>query len=264
VAKLKNVVAPYAFISVFLIFAEDFTGVKANIPWFQYFYKIPEQLIKGTASFQFWYIPFIVLVFAMSPIFLRLKERDFIRWAPLIFLLPVLGTRTQVYITLGQLVYFLPVYLWGVFVSIRYEVFIREVKRYLVALILLALITSVVLLFVDHDFQYFGMFSPRESLVYLQKMSITFLILYVSRDIKNNKYWVLDVIAKISFALYFLHVIFDRHLKKIYFIVSEHLPAWGQLPVSVLYVFFLLIVNSLFCFGVKKLLGNRSRYFIGY
>ncbi|WP_318308106.1 acyltransferase family protein [Flagellimonas crocea] len=264
VSKIKNVVAPYVFISIFLIFAEDFTGARANLPWSEYFFKIPRQLINGTASFQFWYIPFIILVFAISPLFLRLKERDFVRLAPWIFVLPILGTRTQVYITLGQFMYFLPVYLWGIYVSMRYAQVMETVKRYKLPLLLTAVATSVILLFVNHEYQYLGIFSPRESLVYLQKMSITFLILYISRNIQNNKYWILDIIAKISFALYFLHVIFDRHLKKIYFVVADFTPQALQVPVSIVYVLFLLTVNTLFCLLVKKILGNRSRYFIGY
>lgn len=263
-SKIKNVITPYVFISIFLIFAEDFTGQKANLPWFEYVFKIPQQLINGTASFQFWYIPFIILVFAISPLFLQLKEKDFVRFAPWIFVLPILGTRTQIYITLGQFIYFLPVYLWGIYVSMRYIHVMKKVKRYRISLLLIAVSTSVILLFVDHEYQYLGTFSPRESLVYLQKMSITFLILNLSQNIHHNKYWVLDILAKISFALYFLHVIFDRHLKKIYFVVADFTPQALQIPVSIVYVLFLLMVNMLFCLILKKTLGNRSRYFIGY
>ena len=119
--KIKNVVIPYVFISVFLIFAEDFIGSKANIPFVKYLSIIPVKLINGTASFQFWYIPFIIIVFLLSPIFLAIDKKNYNKYFPFLFLLPILGTRTQVYITIWQFIYFLPVYMIGIYTSMNFE-----------------------------------------------------------------------------------------------------------------------------------------------
>ena len=262
--KFKNVVVPYIIISVFLIFAEDFTGSKANIPLLNYLYIIPEKLIKGTASFQFWYIPFIIIVFLISPIFLKIKSKTFTKYIPLLFLLPILGTRTTVYITFWQFAYFLPPYLLGIYTSMNFDFVMNLVKKYISVLCLVAIITSIFLLFVEKYAVYYNLLSPRESLVYLQKVSITFIILHLSREINENRYPFLNTIANCSFALYFTHVIFDRHLKKIYYLVDSYTNNFFKIPLSLFYVLVLVLVSVLFCIIVKRILGKNSRFFIGY
>ncbi|MDC6366867.1 MULTISPECIES: acyltransferase family protein [Flavobacteriaceae] len=263
-SKFKNVVVPYVFISVFLIFSEDFTGAKANVDLMDYLYIIPEKLIRGTASFQFWYIPFILIVFLLSPIFLAIKEKTFLKVVPWLFLLPILGTRTTVDITIGQFVYFLPTYLVGMYTSMNFEYVMQMVKKRFWLLTVIAVATSFALLWVDHEKVYLGFTNPRESLVYLQKIAITFIILHLSRNIQENKFPSFSIVADCSFALYFTHVIFDRHLKKVYYLVDDFFPHVLQVPASIVYVILLITVNVLFCLAVKKVLGEKSRYFIGY
>ncbi len=263
-SKFKNVVLPYIFISVFLIFAEDFTGVRANINLKDYLHIIPGKLIRGTASFQFWYIPFIIIVFLLSPLFLKIRKENFIKYVPLLFVLPILGTRTQVYITFWQFVYFLPVYLFGMYTSIHFDVVMDRARKWFWPLVSIAAVTSVILLFVDHEKTYLSLFNPRESLVYIQKMSLTFIILHLMREVKSDRWPVIGIIADCSFALYFTHAIFDRHLKRLYYAVDDFVPGFLQIPASVLYVFLLIAVNVLFCLAVKKVFGRRSRYLIGY
>ena len=262
--KFKNVVIPYVFISIFLILAEDFTGSKANLPLLDYLYIIPKKLVYGTASFQFWYIPFIVLVFLISPLFLKIDKKYFNKCVLFLSILPILGTRTTVYITFWQFMYFLPSYLLGMYTSMNFNLMMNIMKKYFAILCFIALVTSVVLMFIDKELVYYNLFSPREALVYLQKISITFIILHVSKNINFNKFPLLNIIANCSFALYFTHVIFDRHLKKIYLTIDSYTTDFLKIPLSLFYVLVLIFINVLFCVIVKRILGKNSRYIIGY
>lgn len=263
-SKLKNVVTPYIIISVFIIFAEDFIGAKANIPFVDYLYIVPDKLVHGTASFQFWYIPFIIIVFLLSPLFLAINKKYFNKYAPILFLLPLLGTRTEVYITFWQFVYFLPVYLIGIYTSMNYDFVMDRIKSHFKALTLLGLVVSIALLFINYDTLYYNLFSPRESLVYIQKISVTFIILHLSRGIGSNRFPILSIIADCSFALYFIHIIFNRHLKKIYFLLDTYTIDSLKIPLSLLYVSVLILVTVLFCVVIKRIMGKYSRYIIGY
>ncbi|WP_298488387.1 acyltransferase [uncultured Maribacter sp.] len=262
--KFKNVVLPYLFISICFILMEDFIGVKTSLSFNEYLLRLVDKLIKGTASFQFWYIPFIILVFLISPFFLKIKKESFIKYIPILFLLPILGTRTSISITFWQFVYFLPAYLIGMYSSINYDYFIGLIKQYKNYIYATAIVSSIILLYVNHDLNYYNLFSPRESLVYIQKMSITFIFLNIFKNISSNKVPFLNLIANCSFALYFTHAFVDRHLKKIYFIADTYTVELLKIPLSIVYVLLLIFVNVLLCFIAKKILGKKSRYLLGY
>jgi surface polysaccharide O-acyltransferase-like enzyme len=63
--------------------------------------------LGGTAQTQFWYIPFIAVVFLVSPLLLNINFSGV--GIVLIALIPLLGTRTGTEITFWQFAYFSPV-----------------------------------------------------------------------------------------------------------------------------------------------------------
>ena len=264
IGKFKNVLVPYIIINLTIIIGQSLLGSKINLDNLNFLF-ILETLVKGTASIQFWYIPFIVLIFLISPICFHLFNKKLPKYFPLIFLIPLLGTRTDIYITIGQYIYFFPIYLMGMYFSMNFSKLTVLISNYFKLLCVIALTSSLLLFYtVNKNLLFFDFFNLNESLFYLQKISITFIFIYLSRNITSNRFPYLNIIANCSFSIFFTHILFNTYLKRVYFFIDSYTIQFLKIPLSLIYVFCILLINVLFCMVVKKILGKRSKYFIGY
>jgi surface polysaccharide O-acyltransferase-like enzyme len=100
-SKLKRVLVPYILLTTLLAVSGrvDVAG--------DHFFDLASVYLGGTAQTQFWYIPFIAVVFLVSPLLLNINFSGV--GIVLIALIPLLGTRTGTEITFWQFAYFSPV-----------------------------------------------------------------------------------------------------------------------------------------------------------
>ena len=262
--KLKYIILPYLLISTAVVFVDSFFG-QVKISSFSAFLEmLPEVYLKGTAHFHLWYIPFIVIIFVVSPLIAKVPEKLFNRWVPFLFLLPLLGTRTGVEITGYQYLYFFPMYLMGMYVSRNYLKVLAGIKRFQILIISVVVIVSALLIFIGDDRSTMGVFSLYESLFYLQKTGITFLIILWFSSHEKFRSSVLNKIAIYSFAIYFTHAIIEHYLRGVYNLLSSYLDGMFLIILfSLVYSIIIFVITLVICTLFKRIAGKYSRYFIG-
>jgi surface polysaccharide O-acyltransferase-like enzyme len=239
-SKFKNILLPYLILSTgiliynFLLKEVSFT-----------FSDLLNTLTFGEAQFQYWYIPFICLVFLISPL-----------------LLPMLGTRTGTTISLGQYVYFLPIYITGMIFSINYErVILVLEKRFLLLFVAIVISTCLIILAKLFDLS-FSFISLYESFHYIQKMFILLFLIVFFKKIEHIDIKILNVLAKYSFALFFTHTLVDSLVRdKFYDLFAT--SSFIIIPISIFYTLMIISITLLFCMSIKKLFIGHSRYVIG-
>jgi surface polysaccharide O-acyltransferase-like enzyme len=262
--KLKNIIFPYLLLSLIIVGATTFMGTVTDYSLINFISKLPNLLLMGLASGPYWYMPFILIIFLFSPLFLKIPGKFILSYFPFLLILPLLGTRTGVTITLWQYLYFLPIYLYGMYLSINYENTLALIKKYQLALFVIAGITFYVVFYMLSSNQFNNHPNLYNSIVFVKNMSLSFLVLLLFNRIKDKRIAWLDYFARYSFALYFIHDFLHRNvLMKPYFAIGNMISEDFRFTLSIFYVFIFLVVSLAICIFLKKLLGNYSRYFIG-
>ncbi len=257
--KIKFVLAPYFILSllVFLI-SNIHSSLNSSL-----FVDFTHSIFVGSNQIQYWYIPFITLVFVISPIFLMIPHSYFKMFAVLVMVLPLLGTRTSVEMSYGLYLYFLPIYIFGMYFERNYQVCMNVIKGYWLVIASIAALSSIGLWFVDDALSFWFTQSAKETLFFIQKMSFCFLAVMFLEKFQNSKFALLNNLAQYSFAIYFTHMfIGNRGYSYISKVVYDMTPIL-IIPTSVLYVAFVIMLNLALCKIVKKLFGNYSKILIG-
>lgn len=260
--KIKNILIPYLVISVVIIVIKA-TLQNEPVEGTYHFFQL---LVTGKTQFHLWYIPFISLLFLISPLLIRILPK-IPKWLLIsICLLPILGTRTQTEITIWQYLYFFPLYLFGMVCSLEYERIIHFVKNNNKTLSFILVAATYGIFVIPQDFEIFTNSNISESLFAIQKSIIWLLfITYVpNREFKKLK--ILDILAKYSFAIYFLHITIHAIFLRYFFIDYLNMvcsPLWYFLIISI-YSITILAMNMLLVFLIKRIMGSKSVYLIGY
>ncbi len=280
VKKLQNVVLPYLFLSIYPIWDilkyERFSrtlGV-SNARDALLFYPF-----TGLHLTAYWYIPFAVVLFLASPIFLKLINS---RYKEILIVggitLSALIHRPLYNINVLQsFLYFSPVYLMGMWASINkeriYEKLMNREWVFLTIAILLALfqgefasyspLKGIVAFPQAVERGYVGNFH-KDIFVYngidlmiLQKVSLCFFFMIFLRRFEERSIPFLDFTAKYSFSIFFLHC---------------YLILWGERIgglakgniVTLLFITLgISLISAVIAAAIKKAIPRYSRRFIG-
>ncbi len=266
--KISNVLAPY-FIITLLMEVFEWSPTKGLFVVEQslgdFAANVASDLLNGTGSFQFWYIPVLAALYLLTPaVDWTLRERSRKPLAILLVLLPILVTRTGSDVSAQSVIYFLGAYTLGVWLGSNYEASMAIVRARRAGLFIAFLLSSAAiggLFLVGAD--YLGPISARESAYYIQKGSLALLVLdWLKSNESRTK--LLDTVATHSFPTYFMHV-------SIINIVGRSARVYFGPPESVLAAIALglvlfavgLGVSIFISMGMKRLLGRRSRWLIG-
>ncbi len=262
-SKLLNVIFPYTFLTSLVLIAH-----KTHLLNNEYSSYPPEMhplliFVYGKAQWQYWYIPFVTLIFIVSPLLLKLPIIRTTKFFILLSILPLFGTRTETEITLGQYLYFFPIYIQGMYIAMNYSTFISTIKRHKSSILFCVLLSSTLIAYFHTNPCTYGMFNPYESLHYIQKCSIGLLALLILYELEDKHFPLLNSFATYSFAIYFTHTVI-RELIPTYqyfqlFGTSEMLIFFASIAYATVITFITLYV----CIGLKKILGKYSRFFIG-
>ncbi len=275
--KAKNVLVPYLVLSAapiayFVASRKDHFGgmfLPDGPGWIAQF-AVPylKYLWTGVFFIPYWYIAFIMLMFALSPLHVA-----FIRLAPrvrLVVTLTWLLVAALVHRSVDNLnalqsvVYFTPVYLLGIVCSIHrdwvYETLTGR-ELWLLGAALVALIWQT--LGVGHvgNFHKSALMWGGLDWVLIQKLFVCLLLLVFLRRFEERRWPVLALLASSSFGIYFLHawVLAVAYLWK-----SGHpfhvSGAWFWLVATAA----VLAVSVSAGWVVRRVLGKRSRFVIGW
>ena len=280
IQKLKNVLSPYLICSVialiFLVF------IKKSDPWGNAIF-IPEHglyengrsfflyLWTGSMLTGYWYVPFIMILFLLSPFFIF-----FIHFSPALkygIFLVLLTVSLIIHRPVDNLsiihsiVYFMPVYLLGILSSINKEKIYEKLKEKEILLLVLAIILAVTQA-IFYDVQGNSHKAPFTitvlDIILIQKMvSCIFFMVFLNRFEKTN-FLILDKLAAASFSIYFLHpFVVDFALKYMRRINPLLYPMPASLRVWV-HTFVLVFLCVFVAKGIKNLFPTKSRMLIGW
>lgn len=277
--KFENVVLPYLILSIYpiwdIIYYERFSstlGISGPIDALLFY------PLRGIHLTAYWYIPFAVILFLASPLFLRLM--DFRYKGPLIalgILASSLIHRPLYNIDVFQsFIYFAPVYLMGMWASMNKDRIYGSLKGREWILLTLA----VLLAFIQAEL---AVYSPAQGLVVfpgatagyvgnfhkdiltyngidfmiLQKTALCFFFMVFLRRYEDVHIPFLDFTAKYSFAIFFLHCYLILWGERIGGLKN------GNLITLIFATLLLSCLSTGIAAGIKKLLPAHSRKIIG-
>ncbi|WP_413284578.1 acyltransferase family protein [Vibrio sp. MA40-2] len=233
--------------------------------WFDVFF-VPflKYLLTGKALTGYWFMPFILVVFLLSPLWRYYANCDVLyKILILIFfvLISIFSHRSIDNINNFQsFFYYLPVF----FIGILYFQYEKLILSYLK----LKLVFSVTLLFfllflfyqsIQHDLGSYHkewfVYSDLD-LMFIQKLFFIPVLLVVFQVLLNHEVKLLNIVATHSFSIYFLHPILIQVYKKLF----GHVETWFAYILLGICIFISCIVISM-C--IRKVFGKYSQYLIG-
>lgn len=264
--KAKNVLMPYCItILAFIAFSLVYHAFSGNdLPW-----DTMTGFVRNTFMYHaFWYIPFIMLTFALSGLHVMFIQQSFRTQAVLI------GAFTVLAMVLGRnnnnllqaFFYFTPSYLFGITCAMNYERIAKIRRKTWILLILIWLILTFAEAYSDN---YIDAYKTTLTLLPLSyavpmKMFSCFVFLYLFRRLSSLSCSWLDktmsFIAEFSFSIYFYHVFFV----KIFYDFNIKGDTMTMACISGLVVTPVVIsVCLLIAWSLKKLIGKNSKMYIG-
>lgn len=257
--KFFAVLVPYFFISIpaIMLFVFEYKKVHrwVDLAWLQtlnVFEQSAYLLATGAHLGPLWFIPMIILFYLASPILLLINKA----WA-----LPVafFASLAAAYATgrpefnenaLEAFVYFLPAYLLGMLL-VKYKKIYEVFSPYSLS-IGAAYLAFIVLVSLSVELT--------SSIDLLLKLGLTILMLALCKQYFNYKNVWLDMFARLSFFMFFIHGYFSGAIRVLY--RKTGLEFEGLF--AVISSFALITLASLSVFVVLKLIFNqRTKPFIG-
>jgi surface polysaccharide O-acyltransferase-like enzyme len=257
--KFQNVYIPYFIMGLIPLFNI------IHVDSISQFFKLH---LTGGFFIAYWYIPFILAIFLLSPLFVwfikfNLKTQ---------IIITLIGITISLFIhrpidnlnVLHSVLYFSPVYLLGIICSMNKQTIYTKLKGkelyLLLAVLVLAFIQSVYI--GGGNYHKNLLIYKGIDLLFLQKIILSiFLMVYLHR-FENYKNKFIDLLAASSFAIFFIHPYFVTYFGIIrrYYDIHFTYP-WLSYP---FYLTLIVALSILVAVGIKKILGKNSRFITGY
>jgi hypothetical protein len=274
--KIINVYLPYLFLSLPAIISLGLVDLlRYDKTIFDTAIALLRHILLGDFFFAYWYISFILLVFIASPIFiyyisLPSQYQSSILLATLC--LSLIIHRPELNLNpLHSLVYFLPIYLLGIYTSIYREKIdhLLQGKAWLLLgwIVILAITQSLLYdkigsLHRSHLWGFAGL-----DISLLQKIGLCFFwLVYLKKFDDRPLIKPLDYLAKYSFSIFFLHDYLILELSLIIDNLREiqrFIPQGLSIYVAIILGALITLICGLFAHVVKKLSPRHSRILIG-
>ncbi|NLW32509.1 MAG: acyltransferase [Fibrobacter sp.] len=260
--KFRNVIVPYLFMSAPAVILLITNSKYVSKPWIYETGLMGESIltdiffleITGSQWYHFWFIPMIVIFYLLAPLFNYITKHPKLYYGILLLLM------ISFFISRPQdnnnpfhsFLYYLPVYLTGM-VSCQFSNKINMVvTRYLGYIFFLLLIISAAIYFTSIN-----------DLSIFQKIVMSYFFLGLMLRFSEKDILFLNVSAKYSFGLYFIHmyVIFFIMLLIRHFDINILIP---DNFISFILLFILVTIVSLMILTImKKIIGHNSRIIMG-
>lgn len=285
VRKICNLFFPMICTSFIILgiciygFNLNFSGWFTAIP----LKPVPDDMINlimyislGGGQSVFWYIPFCLLCFFISPFIIKLDNKTFILISSILFIIPFFTGRITngfYYYTwnghiafLRLFLYHFPFFIFGMLFSKYKTIIVPHFKYNFISLVISFFILEMiifVLLVWFPKFRYFD--NIVHSFIYLKTL-IFIPILYIALEKINNRNFILDTIASYSFCLYFFHCF----VLQVYIVLSgplinkfTHHNSFLCVLTSVLLIVITILTIIAIGYIIKRIFGKYSRWIIG-
>ena len=278
--KFRYVYFPYLLLTLsgityYLISEENLPsqgplGIDHLETLFDYIHMIALYLWTGKIVVGYWYIQFIAIIFILSPVFIYYMKFPF--WARNALFLIFLIQSMLIHRPFGNfspwhsVLYFLPIYLMGINVSIHRKKVIDFIsdKTLIIGMLVLALALLQASIYSKHgNFHKIEIFSYQNmDIIILQKIALCFFLMSLFHRFEERQLNSLKGIASMSFAIYFIHPWILKLLFK-----SEFLNYFKVVPELGLTVFrasVVFILSMTIAYFTKILLKEKSRFVTGW
>ncbi len=273
--KLRYVVIPYILVSIPAII--DKLLFETDAHWMTSFYKnlyppfqVAYMLITGKHSGPFYFIPMITIVFLISPILYRIQKSNY--FTSLASIVIVIGMFTYAYgyygTILESLIYFLPVYIFGMWASKNRE-WVLGMNNYALSA-MVAAYTGIFYLEMSHTVvvQHLHFFEPTPHYFTshfnwgkLKEIILAIILLTMFYRLRDKNFSYLAWLGSFSFGIYFVHIYFINVVEKLldYFHVSRLQNGMGYVAFTSL----IICASALTVYLIKKVFKEKSRILIG-
>lgn len=211
----------------------------------------------------YWYIPFIMVIYLISPFFLFYRRFD-INFQIYLFLISLLVSsilqRNYSYefvMIFQNVIYFFPFYLLGILSSINDEKkYFKITNKILIMLVLLAIIISIINnLFDTIIFRFIDV-------MIFQKILLCIIFSELLKNINSQNWEIIKLFANNSFGIFFVHPILLCLLGRVTILYgilykTESFLIYFLIALSILFTSLIIVIV------IKKILGSKSKYFIG-
>ena len=226
-------------------------------------------LITGRAVYAYWFIPMIAIVFLISPLINSLIKSGHLLKV-IIFLLPIsmIVHRPILNINpLHSLVYFLPVYLLGIYSSInRKKILVAlESTQSKIALMLVSISLILIQVLVLNSWGnfnkvFFSITIPDINII--QKILLCFLFISLLDNLEETNINTLKKTAQTSFAIYFIHPFLIRPLTRLPNVLGFDFQ--GNLFTLIIATAVMVGLSIAIAQLIKLIFKKNSRYIIGW
>lgn len=285
IKKVQNVLVPYIVMTTIAMLLYLFTYQYLNNwtakeiaqvagSWNDTFQLYVEYVLFGGISPAYWYIPFIMIIFLMSPLFIwyiKLPLSMRLSIFGILFIVSMIIMRPVTHLTpLHHVLYYTPIYLLGINVSMNRAEVVKFIdgKAWLFGLLALLLavmqaqFTDVVGHFEKGEiFSYEGI-----DILFVQEALLCFFFLALLQPYESKEIPLLKQLAAASFAIYFLHEFVKLVLKG----VMVKLQLWETLSYLPEVVSWLVLVGIVVYVSLlvaqlaKHVLKTNSKYLTGW
>ncbi|EAR02185.1 acyltransferase family protein [Maribacter sp. HTCC2170] len=280
VKKIKYVLFPYLILSTFSILylllritIDGLLSLNTTSPFYEKLSSISifRLYLTGTPNFVgYWYIPFIMIVFVMSPFFIRFIKLNIRIKLLIVFFMLICsafmhrGIEENIYSVFQNVLFFTPVYLLGMILSEKKDIVYFKFKgkdiHLLILIICIALFQAYIGRFGNYEKDPF--FFNGVDLMLVQKILLCLFFMIFLYRFENSKNNLLDIIATNSFGIYFLHGIFITIIAQIKVMLDFSFTSnsFTIYLLITLLVFSLSLITTIF---IKRTFPNYSRYLVG-
>lgn len=269
IGKIKNVLAPYLVFSVIYAFLSGMLMVEpGSMPLTvnEVLNILPMHIITGSSFAHMWYIPVLMILFLLTPVFNMIAtNKKLFPALVLILLAPLVVSRSWPDFVWENFVFFFGPYVLGMSIGNHYGQFQLFVEKYKWFLWFIAAISTGLLIYL-YMLEYAPILGVKlqESIGYIQKLSICFIVLNIFYRNENKIPKFLQTLGDYSFSIYFVHMFFAAAFGFV-------MITTGLTPPNVIGVFlsgFILLLLTLlvsigFTLLIKKITGKYSRMILG-
>lgn len=210
-----------------------------------------------------WYVPFIMAVYLLSPFFLfysklRIDSKLYIfSFSSLISLVLFRNYSNELISIIQNVIYFLPFYFLGILSCQHEEYLTHKIKN---QFILSLIFISVIVAFINSVLPY--NIISRIDIMFFQKIFFCIVLFLCLKKINSKSWLIVDILATNSYGIFFFHTIFLSLIR----LVIKLFGISFRTDSFLIYFAFATIILLISLAGVlviKRVLGSKSKYFVG-